>query len=302
MKTAITYTCSGCGTNHNDQQWMEDHEKTCEWIETPPKNDSFKEKTTMKGEHVDRVPFTQIENTVICSDVLSFKAKGVYAILSSFPDDWETSHKALARLAKESEDTIKSGIKELQKFDLVWRERMRRENGELGYMKYYVRRSLGGKSPCEVGPRVVEPCVVSSPPPNTKKKKDLEESKTNKTKKDKDMSPTALFSFEEARQLYKAHGGRVRGQVTEYETFVKACRKQNHHPKTEVAKIRAAIGEEHSYREACVAAGVFVPPWKNFSTWLNQCCWLQEFPEVAAESASELPNWKDVPMQKEDVE
>lgn len=47
-------------------------------------------------------------------------------------------------------------------------------------------------------------------------------------------------------------------------------------------EIMLAVDVQKRYRQEAEAAGEFLPPWKHPSTWLNQECWLDEVPSVAA--------------------
>ena len=74
--------------------------------------------------------------------------------------------------------------------------------------------------------------------------------------------------FEKARKLYP---GTKKGLEVEYSNF-----KKKYHL-TEMQELIPAIKAEIKDKEKRRASGVFCPEWKNFSTWINQACWKQEF-------------------------
>jgi len=74
--------------------------------------------------------------------------------------------------------------------------------------------------------------------------------------------------FEKARKLYP---GTKKGLEVEYSNF-----KKKYHL-TEMQELIPAIKAEIKDKEKRRTSGVFCPEWKNFSTWINQACWKQEF-------------------------
>lgn len=80
----------------------------------------------------------------------------------------------------------------------------------------------------------------------------------------------------EAFELFrKNYPGTKRG----YETELKVFQKHKDWRKC-VDLLLPALQNELEWREACAAAGIWVPPWKIMQTWLNQRCWEQELPVV----------------------
>ena len=66
---------------------------------------------------------------------MSWKAKGILAYALTLPDDWTFHISELARHAKDGEDSLRTGFKELK---------------ELGYVKRYPVRD-GNTKNCKVG-------------------------------------------------------------------------------------------------------------------------------------------------------
>ncbi len=76
-----------------------------------------------------------------------------------------------------------------------------------------------------------------------------------------------LQTFNTARKLYP---GTKRGNPTEFENFVK-----KHKDWRQVLPLlKEAVKKQIKWRTE--AGGEFRPPWKNFSTWINQRCWEDE--------------------------
>lgn len=66
--------------------------------------------------------FIIVQNEIVQDPSLSLKAKGVYSLLLSLPDNWEFSVKSLTKLAKDGKDSIASALRELEVACLLKRE------------------------------------------------------------------------------------------------------------------------------------------------------------------------------------
>ena len=89
---------------------------------------------------------------------------------------------------------------------------------------------------------------------------------TKKVKKAKN-TPSTLFL--DAYKLYPGNKSRQ----SDWEKFIK------HKDYKDVEKLLVpAIELERIYKINLRKKGEFCPSWKNFSTWINQRCWEQEFP------------------------
>ena len=79
--------------------------------------------------------------TVICNEVfkekgLSLKAKGLYALVMSLPDDWDFSLKGICELSKENYTAVNNAIKELIDAGYCQRGRVY-DNGKISGFEYY---------------------------------------------------------------------------------------------------------------------------------------------------------------------
>lgn len=85
----------------------------------------------------DKVPFTQVANSVLCDPNLSLRAKGLYAYLFSKPDDWQFHRDVIEKETKESYETFKTAVNELIVCGYVTREQYKDEkNKKFGGMVY----------------------------------------------------------------------------------------------------------------------------------------------------------------------
>lgn len=69
--------------------------------------------------------FTTIPNHIINDKRLSFKAKGLFLYLISKPDGWSFSADRIKFDSKDGEDSILSGLSELENFGLLSRKKLR---------------------------------------------------------------------------------------------------------------------------------------------------------------------------------
>ena len=64
---------------------------------------------------------------------MSLKAKGLLALCLALPDDWDYSINGLVAICKESQTSIRSALKELEKFKYLRRERRKDDKGQFVY-------------------------------------------------------------------------------------------------------------------------------------------------------------------------
>ncbi|MFI6494322.1 hypothetical protein [Streptomyces sp. NPDC050564] len=124
--------------------------------------------------------FTQIANGLFRDTRLSFKAKGLFGLLSTHRDGWRMTVADIARRGRDGEAAVKSGLKELEKHGFLAQERERDPGGTLGATAYCITDlpSLQNhRSQPESGfPPVDNPTSAHRPTKNTNRKK------TNKQK------------------------------------------------------------------------------------------------------------------------
>ncbi|WP_167751995.1 hypothetical protein [Streptomyces sp. H23] len=119
--------------------------------------------------------FTQIANGLFRTAELSYKAKGLFGLLSTHREGWRMTVADIARRGREGESAVKSGLKELEKHGFLVRERERERDGTLGAAAYFITdlpALQNGRSQPESGfPPVDDPTLADRPTKNTNRKK-----------------------------------------------------------------------------------------------------------------------------------
>lgn len=119
--------------------------------------------------------FTQIANALFRDTQLSFKAKGMFGMLSTHREGWRMTVADIARRGRDGEAAVKSGLKELEKHGFLVRERERDHDSTLGAAAYVITDLPALQNPRpqpESGfPPVDNPTSVNRPTKNTIVKK-----------------------------------------------------------------------------------------------------------------------------------
>ncbi|MGV9248690.1 hypothetical protein [Streptomyces sp. NPDC003710] len=82
--------------------------------------------------------FTQIYNGLFRDPRLSFKAKGIFGLISTHRDGYGLSLESIAASATDGISGIRTGLLELIKFGYLTRDRQRDERGRLGESVYFI--------------------------------------------------------------------------------------------------------------------------------------------------------------------
>lgn len=120
--------------------------------------------------------FTQIRNALFRDPRLSLKDKGLFGLISTHRDGWGVTPESLATCCTDGVSSIKSGLRNLERYGYLRRDRERRKDGTLGSSAYYItdepaavieqvseelrRSEPEGDYPPVVEPPVAEPTVV----------------------------------------------------------------------------------------------------------------------------------------------
>ncbi|MFF7358312.1 hypothetical protein ACFZA1_37650 [Streptomyces filipinensis] len=119
--------------------------------------------------------FTQIANGLFRDTQLSFKAKGLFGLLSTHRDGWRMTVSDIARRGRDGDSAIKSGLKELEKHGFLVRERERGPDGTLGAAVYFLTDlpvlQSNRSQPVSGFPPVDKPTLADRSTKNTNRKK-----------------------------------------------------------------------------------------------------------------------------------
>ena len=82
--------------------------------------------------------YTVISNYHLRDKNLSLKSIGLLSLILSLPETWDYSQAGLATICKDGEDSIRSGLKELEKYGYLERERERDDSGRMRGIIYHI--------------------------------------------------------------------------------------------------------------------------------------------------------------------
>lgn len=125
--------------------------------------------------HGNRDRFTVIDNEAIRDDNLSLKGLGLLVKLISLPDNWEFSENGLEAIFKhDGQTSIRSGIKELEKFGYLKRQKVRDEKGRISKVEWVITENPHRENPHFENPSMDNPNLGNQPQYNTKEPKTKE--------------------------------------------------------------------------------------------------------------------------------
>ena len=102
--------------------------------------------------------YTVMSNHHLRNRALSLKAKGLLSQMLSLPEDWDYTLQGLARINRESIDTIRQAIRELEQAGYIQRSRERDEKGRLRGADYVIFE-LPQPIPASVSPTLENPTL-----------------------------------------------------------------------------------------------------------------------------------------------
>lgn len=91
--------------------------------------------------------FTTVHNDAFMNRFLSNKATGLHYLMLSFPPDWDYTIRGLAKLKKDGVDSIRAGLRELEKFGYLVRKQEKRSNGSFGKNSYILYEYPAAQNP-----------------------------------------------------------------------------------------------------------------------------------------------------------
>ncbi|WP_031487315.1 hypothetical protein [Streptomyces bicolor] len=119
--------------------------------------------------------FTQIANGLFRDHRMSFKAKGLFGLISTHREGWHMTVADLARRGREGVDAVTTGLEELERYGFLQRDRDRNSDGTLGSATYFITdlpALQNTRSQPESGnPGLDNPTLADRPTKNTISKK-----------------------------------------------------------------------------------------------------------------------------------
>ncbi len=82
--------------------------------------------------------FTQISNRLFRDGRISFKAKGLFGLISTHRDGYGINPRRLAAQSTDGLSAIRAGLKELEQFGYLVRDQQRRPDGTMGQVEYLI--------------------------------------------------------------------------------------------------------------------------------------------------------------------
>lgn len=120
--------------------------------------------------------WTAVPNKLIEDPKLSWKAKGLYAYLTSRPDGWEVREMDLERRSNDGRTSLRAGIRELEESGWLTRKQ-EREGGKYTHTSFTLHRSPSTGNPSTEKPTTEKPSTENVP----YSKKEDSKTETNNT-------------------------------------------------------------------------------------------------------------------------
>jgi len=145
------------------------------------------------------VPFAMVERDIAQNDSLSLKAKGLYAVMVSYPKDWVFNMNHLASVSTDGMHATRSAFNELMELDLVRQRNVRGDDGRwLGFEYVVTGSQFSERGKSEAGKSE----AGKSQPTNIEV---TNKEVTNKQKKDHSSQEKVT----KARDVYNQNRGRL---------------------------------------------------------------------------------------------
>lgn len=100
---------------------------------------------------------TIIDQQLIRDSRLTWKARGIFAYLWSQADEWEFNEVEVARHAPDGRGSLRTGLKELEKYGYLERERSRNNAGQVSSSKWTLHEKPMSKKPMLENPTQANP-------------------------------------------------------------------------------------------------------------------------------------------------
>ena len=101
--------------------------------------------------------FSVVSNEILRDTRLSIKARFLLVFCLSLSDTWEYNIKGLAKVIGAGTEAVSSGLKELEEYGYLTRQRVRDENGRLKNTEYILREKPNSGTPEQEKPELDKP-------------------------------------------------------------------------------------------------------------------------------------------------
>ena len=153
--------------------------------------------------------FVIIDKAFLLNEEISLKAKGLLALLLSYPDNWQFYKAEIVQHTTDKENSLNSGLKELIENGYIVRKQRKDENGKFEGYEYHVYEKPSTEKPSTEKPSTEKPSTEkpSTEKPSTEKPILLNNKNTkNKNTKNKNTkttpSPELVSEFKEWYSKY----------------------------------------------------------------------------------------------------
>ena len=110
--------------------------------------------------------FVIIDKAFLLNEEISLKAKGLLALLLSYPDNWQFYKAEIVQHTTDKENSLNSGLKELMENGYIVRKQRKDENGKFEGYEYHVYEKPSTEKPSTEKPSTEKP---STEKPSTEK-------------------------------------------------------------------------------------------------------------------------------------
>ena len=138
--------------------------------------------------------FVIIDKAFLLNEEISLKAKGLLALLLSYPDNWQFYKAEIVQHTTDKENSLNSGLKELIENGYIVRKQRKDENGKFEGYEYHVY-----EKPSTEKPSTEKPILLNNK--NTKNKNTKNKNTKNKNTKTT-PSPELVSEFKEWYSKY----------------------------------------------------------------------------------------------------
>ena len=148
--------------------------------------------------------FVIIDKAFLLNEEISLKAKGLLALLLSYPDNWQFYKAEIVQHTTDKENSLNSGLKELIENGYIVRKQRKDENGKFEGYEYHVYEKPSTEKPSTEKPSTEKPSTEkpSTEKPSTEKPILLNNKNTKNKNTKTTPSPELVSEFKEWYSKY----------------------------------------------------------------------------------------------------